>query len=147
MLREFESPIVLEYEDRIYSELKTRNLLQDESDKNGAVMMLARSMAKLLHNVDLEGIYAAIFGSQINLLAHINSINESGETDSAVREYYARKQGEFPRLKDYPFEKYIGYLINTQLVRIDDKRYRVTVKGREFLQYIASTGKTFNRDM
>jgi hypothetical protein len=143
VLREFESPMVIEIEDNVFKELEKRKLLNGE--RSGAVRILARSLAKLIHTNQLDTTYNSAFGSQIGLLAYING-QATGVPEKEVREYYQRKQQEHPGLKDYSYEDYMKFMTETVLLTKDGGNYKATVRGREFLQHIAATGKSFNKN-
>ena len=147
VLREFESPAVIEIEDNIHAELEKRKLLPAPNARDGAFKLLSRALAKVILHSQYDAIYGVIFGSQINLLVHINGQNNIGEAEKAIREYYLRKQSEFEKLKDYSFDSYINYLTSAVLLKKEGDIYKITVKGRDFLQYIAASGKSFTKDL
>ncbi|MBI2385697.1 MAG: hypothetical protein HYV14_06755 [Elusimicrobia bacterium] len=146
-LREFDSPLLVEIENNIYAELEKRKINPPVGSRPGAVTLLVKSLGKLIIQTQFEGIYDHIFRSQLEILAHLNSLAPKGETEKSIKEYYTKAQEQQPRLKDYAFTNFIGYLLAHQLIRKDGNIFAATVKGREFLSYIPSSGKSFVRPL
>jgi len=50
-------------------------------------------------------------------------------------------------LKDYPFENYIGFVINSGLLTRTDGRVYITSFAKEFLAHSARVGATYPRPL
>ncbi|HEX2787663.1 MAG TPA: hypothetical protein VHP32_07135 [Ignavibacteria bacterium] len=83
-------------------------------------------------------IYQAIFGSQIKLLRHLNSA--TNETIDSVKTFYDEAVSKNPNLKSYPYENYIEFLSNVELVNVLNKKISITTRGRDFLKYVVEMG-------
>jgi hypothetical protein len=89
-----------------------------------------------------ERIDAAIYASQSDILTHLKAV-PAGETADRLRElFYAPALERFPEvLKSYPFENYLGFLVNTLMVRLEGLRLVLTNVGADYLLWRVETKK------
>jgi hypothetical protein len=86
-----------------------------------------------------------IFGSQLEILLHLNS-RPDGETLENIRTFYERAAQTFPEAyKSYSFEAYLRFLENSELITREDQRVLITPKGRGLFHYMMATGDTAPR--
>lgn len=90
-----------------------------------------------------ERVYRLIFGSQIGILQWIEIQAEKGVSKAEIEAAYATN----PISSIYPFESYIGFLINNGLIRYDPTTiaYFLLPVGKFFLLYIAGNGLPTNK--
>ena len=82
-----------------------------------------------------EFVYNRIFGSQIEGLKRLD---EAGSvTVEQAREFFKPYAERFPQLySTYPFESWLGFMINAALVRREGDRLFPTEYGHDFLVYL-----------
>ena len=85
--------------------------------------------------LDLERIYRIIFGSQIDLLKRLR-LNPAGESATNTITFFVLTQRIFPVIKNWLFSQYVSFLLNNQLIYLQNEYYFITDKGRAFLAYI-----------
>jgi hypothetical protein len=95
----------------------------------------------------LERTDADIWGSQIVLLQALNGLGDVGAKEEDARVIYDRAASQNPAaFRNYPFEAYIKWLIDTaKLVTRKDDRLVITVRGREFLAYLMRFSRSIAR--
>lgn len=83
-----------------------------------------------------ERTYRLIFGQQIGWLQWLNMNEQQGITIGELRSAYSTN----PLSTSYAFEKYIGFLETSLLVKYDGSvgRYHITFIGKSFLAYMAT---------
>lgn len=90
-----------------------------------------------------EDVYRSIFGSQLDLLKHINA---SYATKKDLKIYYDTAVTAFPALGDYSYDEYFDFLTGNNLItRADDNSYGITIFGREFLTYLIKKAYSFSK--
>lgn len=139
LMRQLDSVLIRETEDMIRGELGKKNLLGTE-----AVPVLIRYVAALSIAYSFLEIYRIIWGSQLNLLDYINSQNP--QLPEALKVFYNSGAAQYPLIySGYPFEQWLGFLKDQLLIREDKGLIGITVRGREFLTYLTTTGLTRNK--
>ena len=107
-----------------------------------------KTIIEISRNFRFEKIFNIIYGTQINLLAHLNTKGESGDKYINLLSYYnyyiARS-----RLYSAKIEDYFGFLHSMQLIEFFGEgtnfSVRITPEGAHFLSYIRSEyPATFN---
>lgn len=94
--------------------------------------------------VEFENIYALIFGSQILALHDLNGVFTVGRHLSELKPTYDAITTQTPEFyKDYSFDHWLGFLINKDLVQLDQNGVvKLTVNGRDFLRWLVLAGKS-----
>lgn len=106
-------------------------------DSGKRVEVLTRLLAQARLMASHERVFAAIFGSQLNVLQRL--AREGALSAAVVRDYYQLVQSTFGDAhRDRPFEMWIGYLARQQLLTLTEERIEITDLGRDFLDYIAA---------
>ena len=137
LMRSFDNILLKKQEDAIEEELSNKQINTDP-DK---VKVLIRHLAAYQQYFQFEKIYSEIYGSQINMLQGLNS-SFDGNKDENLKSHYDFNKTLYPEFfKEYPFEKYINYLIQSGLVTENSGIYKITQFGTNFLIYLTQTGK------
>jgi hypothetical protein len=128
--------------------LKIRAILEDlkkvPQDPAGRENALVVALASSQVNWENSRIARLIFGSQLEILLHLNT--RPSESLEFVRTFYDRAVRNFPSTyNSYPFEQYLGFLEMTQLVIRENQQVWITPIGKAFLHYIVATGDTAPR--
>jgi hypothetical protein len=140
-VRPFESVALRENETAIRADLDRRAPM----DLNRRVDLLVTHLATAHLIFSFEIISRTIWGSQIDLLLHVNT-QLAGEAIENLRTYYAAAAAQAPdNLSGYSFDRYLGYLQNQGLVNEFGGRIHITNFGKEFLAHLAWSGATFRR--
>ncbi len=133
--RAFDSPLLLEQEQRI------RNDLGEVLKAPEAVDVLIRHLAATQIIYRFENLYWLIWGSQIAILQHLNA-NASGTELRALRPFYDLAAKQYPdAFASYSFEAYLGFLETAGLVQKQGNQLVIAPIGREFLGYLHRAGK------
>lgn len=142
LMKAFDSAVLLEGETLIKKDLESRGL----SDKE-AIDVLSRHLAATQLALRFEGVYSAIWGSQIGVLKNLNSKAPNGDTAENIKSaYYDVAATFYPKIYgDYPFEAYLQFLISRTLIIKTDRGYGLTNFGRDFLIYLVQSGKNESR--
>lgn len=110
-----------------------------------AIDVLVRELARTQINYGFLDIYNIIYGSELRLLEHLNSISGSGYTDGELDRYIATVRAQFPnRPNTENKESFMSILLTSNLVTRNNNRYFITELGREFLAWIIKQGKSQN---
>lgn len=137
LMRGLDNPLVPEQEAIIRKKL-AESAIRDPEQIN---KILTRYLAAYQIVYSFENLYNLIFGSQISALQHLNV---GGETKETIKKLFydpvATLLPEF--FQKYPFEQYLNFLVSQKLITEKDSLYCITNLGREFLAYLAKTGKT-----
>ena len=139
LMRQLDNILIRETEDMIRGELGKKSLLGVE-----AVPVLIRYVAALYIAYNFSEVYRIIWGSQLNLLDYINS--QPTQHPEALRVFYNSGAAQYPLIySGYPFEQWLGFLKDQLLIRENKGLVGITVRGREFLTYLTTTGLTRNK--
>lgn len=94
-----------------------------------------------------ERIYSVIYGSQLSLLTRLNSSGAISTADAA--QYYLAATEQYPTLRNYTYPNYINFLVSQGLINltgeIGNGTLSIGVLGKEFLEYLATSGLTLNK--
>jgi hypothetical protein len=141
LLGQLDTPYIREQEEILRRELQGRGLTDASPD---TMRVLTRSAAALWVVVDFERIYNLVYGSQLQILTHLNSVPRASEAE--LRPFYDAAVSQYPDVfRAYPFEPYINYLVSQHLITQQGNTFTITVKGREFLTYLIRQGKFLQR--
>jgi len=136
-LQSFNNPLIKEVEDRIITDIKSRNII-DSTDKE---KVLIRALASTQLILQAERIYAGIWGSQVSVLRFLNG-RTNGADISALRPFYDSAKDRYPDwYKAQTFEKWLSYLTTFNIIKVDGSHAVITTAGRQFLRYMADAGK------
>lgn len=83
---------------------------------------------------EFERIYRIIFGSQMRLLRHLDSVKGLTKTD--IAKFFKREKREFPDSK-IELEPWVRFVISQGLMECKNDEYMITSKGRAFITYVA----------
>ena len=135
--RTFENPLIVEVEQNISKDLENR-LINSPPDREKT---LIRALASSIIISHFEEIRNSIWASQIYLLRFINSNSEG--VDIAIAELvYEKAKSDYPSwFENYLFQGWIAFLSSRILIRQQDSKYFITIRGREFLKYLLDCGK------
>jgi hypothetical protein len=137
--RMFDNQLLIERAQLITSDLDKREVRGEEREK-----FLTRLAAATGLMWQFETAYNAIWGSQLELLALLNTLGPQGLAGDEIRPFYDGAARKFPAMyQTYGFDQWIAFLQGTQLILPkEDNRFAVTVQGREFLKYLVERGYT-----
>lgn len=141
LMRSLDTPILLEAEQMIRNDLEKRGL-----DYQGEVAnILIRHLAASQIAYAFERIYSIIFGSQIEILNHLNT-DSRGATRPELGTFYDSAAEKFPHVfQAFPFDDYFEFLRSEDLITEEADKYFISIKGREFLAYIVRSGRTMRK--
>lgn len=90
--------------------------------------------------------YIDMLGSQIKLLEELNKIDR-GFSIPEMESYFQTVKSQHSELKTWDMNAYIKFLLNNGSVIFKDDRYVITDLGREFMNWLNSTGLTKNKPL
>ena len=97
--------------------------------------------------LSLQFIANTIWGTQIDLPLHVNSL-PAGVLVNELKVFYDTAAAAHPAgLKEYPYRSYLGFFLNSWFVVESNDRLCTTPFGKEFLAYLARTGETYRRPL
>ena len=117
------------------------------NDMTGRVNSLITHLAAIQLVLAFESINRLIWGSQLELLLHVNSSFNGAAVDELKVFYEKAAAAHQAGLKEYPFEDYLGFLINSGLLIRANGRVYITPFAKEFLAHLARTGATYVRPL
>lgn len=139
LIRQLDNGLVRETEDFIKAEFAKKNLVGPE-----AVPVLIKYFSVVYIEYLFLNVYRIIWGSQINLLDHLNT--QDGQSREALRIFYDLGASQYPDVyKNYSYDQWLGFLKDQVLLREDNGMLRITVRGREFLLYLTRSGLSRNK--
>jgi hypothetical protein len=138
-----ESPLLRSREEAIRSDIE--KLFPD--DVTARVNALITHLAATQFALAFESINRVIWGSQLELLLHVNSLSAGVNVDELRPFYEKAVSTSQDGLKEYSFESYIGFLVNSGLLFRTNGRVLITPFAKEFLSHLARTGATFPRPL
>lgn len=137
-----DSKLVQEQQELIKEDLEKRGL-EVESD---TARVLIKHLAQTHIELSFEQAYGSIYGTQIVLLKKLNEVAGKGQPPEFVSAYLASVKERYPdQFKDWDLERYLTFLRNHLLITIKDGNYHITVKGVDFLLWLARYGRSEDR--
>jgi len=136
LLQALDSPVLLKSEKAIRDFL-TREGINTAEDKEKVLIrhLAASELTLVFSRVDF-----LLYKSQLKILEFLNS-NPSAPKQMA-RDVYNAAVAFYPEvLKDYPFEKYLGFLKTNNLIHEEEEILSITEGGREFLAFLVRTAR------
>ena len=133
--------VLQDIEGRIRNELTTRQLsVEGETTK-----VLIKYLAAAQVGLEFEQIQNLIFGSQIYLLKKLNQVTGQGQSLALIESHFEHVQKMFnDSFADWTLEKYLHFLFERQLIVLQNGRYHITNLGKEYLVWMARTGRAEN---
>ena len=140
-----ESPVLSDIENSIKSDLEGKGLAI-KGDLEDTVEVLIKYLAASKALTEFERIHAVILGSQIRLLKDLNEIRGQGRTEEYLQKYWEGVKAAFPEvLGAWDLKKYLGLLVDSGLIIMQDKIYHITPLGIEFLTWMSRYGRSENK--
>lgn len=119
--------------------------LNNITDPEKKVALLYEYSAFLLISNQFAAIDYAIYGSQIKLLQLVNTLQKYTLIDLQYL-YNKAKEQYSPSLDNYSYEDYINWMKSVGLIEVDEgQSVTITIKGRDFLNFLVKTGRSFDR--
>lgn len=138
-LEGFHSPLLLEIENTIEEEIKTRGLATP-ADIHKA---LRKSLAVTIIQWQFERLDNFIWGSQTAVLHYLNpKVKPEHRTD--IEPFYTTAAEAYPKLyANYSFDEWLSFLANQMLILKDGSdAVMITVRGREYLKWRIENGRS-----
>lgn len=89
-----------------------------------------------------EQLYFAIYGSQLQILQHLNTLPQ--ETKDSIKRYYDYAVEQYPKFyENYTYEEYINFLFSSSLITEKNGSIGITIMGVDFLKYLTEVGRNF----
>jgi hypothetical protein len=117
------------------------------NDLSGRVNSLVTHLAATQLALAFERIDKLIWGSQLELLLHVNSLHNGAAVDELKRFYDNAAAAHQDSLKEYSFENYLGFLVNSRLLFRTNGRVFITPFAKDFLAHLARIGATYPRPL
>ena len=134
-----ESQLLLEQEKFIREDLTNRGL-DIEGD---TASVLIRYLAATQIFLSFEFVYSLIFGSQIFLLKTLRQASKVGLTPKGMQQHFEWVKSRNPETFDeWNLEEYLVFLFEQGLMIMQDDNYLITIRGVEFLVWLAKVGRT-----
>ena len=138
-----ESQLLQDREDAIRKDLEKLFPNDLAARANSLITHLAATQLVLA----FESISKLMWGSQLELLLHVNSSFNGAFVDELKVFYEKAAAAHSTGLKDYPFDNYLGFLVNSGLLIRTNGRVYITPFAKEFLAHLARTGATYARPL
>ena len=135
-LETYHNPLLLEVEDALEGEIKNLGLT-DPADIRKA---LSKELAANRIVRWFEAAQYQIFPSQVAALTYLNA-QPGPIPEDGLRGFYEKAAADFPLLYvERTFDQWFEFLTTQQLVANGDGGVRISVAGREFLQWRVTQG-------
>ncbi len=135
------SPLLREREIIIRDALKTKNITNQEE----IIKVLTRALASSQLTSEWISIDRDIFGSQLAALVAINAA-PSGFTNEQLKVFYAQATTAFPATyENFSFEQWLKFLEAFQLIAPSGQGFQITLRGKDFMSWLVTTGRTHQR--
>jgi hypothetical protein len=133
-----EFTVVKMQEDRIKADLSVKNL--SYADTTAQVLIRHLAVSQTLHFFD--NTYHTIFGTQIKLLRQLDQTPQGLGEPEIQNHFLSAKNANPGAYTAWDVRAYMGFLQTSNLVQTDGKTYQITNLGKEFLIWLAKSGKT-----
>jgi hypothetical protein len=135
--RTFDNPLLVQSEELILQDLKTRKI-EAPVDREKALVRALASTNLILH---FERVYGTIWASQFAVLRFLNPRDDGAEL-SDLEPFYEAAKTQYPAwYENYTFDRWLSYLQSFNLILKNDSKVSITVAGQEFLKYLVALGK------
>ena len=136
MLQALDSPVLLDTE-RIIREILLKEGIATAEDKE---KVLIRHLAISQLSFAFMRIDFLIYKGQLKILEFLNSHPTTPK--QMARDMYNEAVVSYPEvLKDYPFEKYLGFLKTNNLILENEETLSITLFGVDFLAFLVRMGR------
>jgi len=126
LIKAFDSALKREMESLIYTDLKDEGF----TDKNKTTDVLVQHLAAVQLQLKFELIHQIIWGSQVKLLNFLNS-SPTPIDKNGLFPFYQSASVQYPdAYNNYPFENYLNYLEQSELVVVNNSQYQISEFGR-----------------
>lgn len=137
LLENYVSPLIPELEDKIRKGLDERQITKPADREKTLLMELATTHLLLAG----ERLYQNIWRSQIDALRFVNGFPDSVDK-LVLHPFYEEAKTKFPDwYTNKSFDDWLGFMVATNLLRVDNQKISITVAGREFLKFLATAAK------
>jgi hypothetical protein len=134
-LQALDSPVLLDTEKAIREILAKEGIATAEDKEK----VLIRHLAIAQLNFAFSRIDFLIYLGQLKIIEVLNS---NPAPKQMARDMYNLAVTVYPEvLKDYPFEKYLGFLKTNNLILEHEETLSITLFGREFLAFLVRTAR------
>lgn len=135
--RTFDNPLLIQSEELILQDLKSRKI-EAPVDREKALVRALASTNLILH---FERVYGTIWASQFATLRFLNPRDDGAELLD-LEPFYEAARIQYPSwYEHYTFDRWLSYLQSFNLVMKNNSKVCITVAGREFLKYLVTSGK------
>ena len=138
-----DSPFILEAEAAFRKKFEAKGLEMEGKTAKALLRFLTVTQIAL----DFEQAHSVIFGSQIYLLKKLNEVTGQGLDQNFLDKHLESIKNLFPKLSEWDIQKYLHFLFSRNLLTNQSGNYHITVKGVEFLVWLAKTGHSENRPL
>ena len=131
--------------DRAKQVVSKESGFEEVKSESGKVEILLKYSEALYLILSFERLYNVIFGSQLNILEHVNTYNS--ETKESLKRFYDSSKQQYPEFyATYTYDEYFKFLLSMETITLNEKgQCQITWLGRDFLKYIVETGKSLNK--
>lgn len=138
LMKAFDNALLVVDEEAINDDLEKRGL----AGQAAAVPVLVRHLAAARIALHFERAYSIIWGSQLAILQHLNTLGDSGAPPESLEPFYSQAAATYPLMyHQYAFKRYMGFLASQMLVQIRKDHAFITLAGREFLKWLIDEGR------
>ncbi len=124
---------------------------KDVSKKNNVINSETQLVKELETALFFERTYRIIFGSQMKLLEELRIRGITGAIYEDIAAYYQQTRAQWPTLNSNPLESYLGFLTQSGLIEEmsgeQQRKYKITSKGVDFLEYIEKLNYPKNKNL
>jgi hypothetical protein len=144
LMRMPDSALLNELEGIIVRDLASRHL----DTGTDTTKVLVRHLAATQIALEFEQVHSVIFGSQLYLLKKLNEAASAGLEPAVIDKHFDHVQKMFAdQLGSWSKDDYLHFLFNRILIRTDEGKYRITVRGNDFLMWLIRMGRSENRPL
>jgi hypothetical protein len=113
-----------------------RELTALGANKDEQIEVLIHVLGSVNIQLTHQRVYGAIYGSQLQLLALMNT--DDGAPPNGARQIYEAAKAQYPEVyRNYPFEAWMGFLHKSGLIDVAaNANYVLTSYGRGLLRYV-----------
>jgi Winged helix-turn-helix len=138
--------IVKEGENHIINDLTHRGVIVDLEDQ--IVKILIRQLAASQGLLWFEKTYSSIFGSQIQILEEGLNSEDFNISKKYIEDVYNNTKFEnFKTLHSWSLNDYLKFLLSSGLLRQDSEYYFLTKRGQEFLDMLANSNYSKDKNL
>lgn len=134
---EIDKPQLLDEEEVLLTKEINKKGLGPEDTKKLLIRNLAIVRIERVH----EQTYSSILGSQIRLLRKLNVSLYGIAADIVEMDYSATNEGFPDSVKDWTLDEYLRFLLDSSLILLKDNKYRITVRGQDFIVWLVKNSK------